>query len=146
MIKQYVLVCCSGILPRSTPFIITSRENEYSILSGGNQVVSSCNHEDTRLVLYDSNLDSAVVCQDAVVYILMIWAYFKLNITNNWYLKHDHEKFAQIRKNISYLDKTLSVKTYQKYRPQLDAIPNLAFYWVLKITKKVLKKLLCGQD
>ena len=107
-------MCCSGILPRSTPFIITSRENEYSILSGGNQVASSCNHEDTRLVLYDSNLDSAVVCQGAVVYILMIWAYFKLNIANNWYLKHDHEKLAHIRKNIFLLGKNIACENLPK--------------------------------
>ena len=40
----------------------------------------------------------------------MIWAYSKLNITNNYYLKHDHEKFADIRKICSYLEKTFSVK------------------------------------
>ena len=53
MMKQCVLEFGSGILPRSTPFIITSRENEYSILSAENQVTSGCNHENTgtRLVL-----------------------------------------------------------------------------------------------
>ena len=29
MMKQYVLECGFGILPRSTPFIITSREKEF---------------------------------------------------------------------------------------------------------------------
>ena len=75
MIKQYVLELGSGILARSTPFIITSRENEHSILSAENQVISGCNHEDTgtRLVLHESKVDSdvAVVCSDTVVYILM---------------------------------------------------------------------------
>ena len=55
----------------------------------------------------------------------MIWAYLKLNITNYWYLKYDHEKLADIRKIISYLDKTLYVEIYQKYRPEQDVIPNL---------------------
>ena len=76
MIKQYVLELGSRILPRSTPFIITSRENEHSILPAGNQVISGCNHEDagTRLVLHETKVDSdvAVVCSDTVVYILMI--------------------------------------------------------------------------
>ena len=35
-------------------YLLISRENEYSILSVGNQVMSGCNHEDagTCLVLY----------------------------------------------------------------------------------------------
>ena len=58
MMKQYILEFDSGILPRSTPFIITSRENEYSILPAENQVTSGCNHEntDTRLVLHVSKV------------------------------------------------------------------------------------------
>ena len=78
--------------------IITSRENEY--LLSRNQVISGCYHDDTRtrLVLHGSKVvsDVAVVFKDA--YILMIWAYSELNITNKWYLKDDHEKFAKIRK------------------------------------------------
>ena len=73
IIKQYVLEFGSEILPRSTPFINTSRENEYSLLSAGNQVMSDCNHNNagTRLVLYGSKVDSdvaVVVCKDTVVY------------------------------------------------------------------------------
>ena len=95
MMKQYVLEFVSGVLPRSTPFIITSRENEYSTLPAENQVLSDCNHEDagTRHVLHGSKVDSdvVVVCKDLVVYIMMK-AYSILNITNNWYFKYDHEK------------------------------------------------------
>ena len=109
MIKHCVLEFSSWILPRSTPFIIISRENEYSILSTGN---AGCNHKyaGTRLVLRGSKVDSdvGVVCKDTVVYILIIWAYSKLNIANYWYLKYDQEKFADIRKICSYLGKTLS--------------------------------------
>ena len=62
-------------------------------------------------LLHGSEVDSDVVvfCKDTDVLILMIWAYSKLNITNNWYLKYDHEKFADIRKICSYLGKTLSL-------------------------------------
>ena len=113
MMKQYVLEFGSGILPRSTPFITTSSEKEYLISPVGNQVISGCNHEDadTRLVLhgFKVNLNVVVVCKDTDVLILTIWAYSKLNITNNWYLKYDHEKFAVIRKICSYLGKTLSL-------------------------------------
>ena len=73
MIKQYVRDFSSKILPRSTPFTITSRKNEYSFLSAGNQVISDCNNEDagTCLVLHSSKVDSdaVVVCKDIVVYI-----------------------------------------------------------------------------
>ena len=90
MIKQYVLEFSSGILPKFTPFIITSRENEYFISPARNQVMRGCNHEyaGTRLLLHGSKVDSDVVvfCKDRVVYSLMIWAYSKLNITNNWYV------------------------------------------------------------
>ena len=40
MIKRYVLEFGSGILPRSTPFIITSKEKEYFISPAGNQVIT----------------------------------------------------------------------------------------------------------
>ena len=90
-------------------------------MSAGNKVISGYNHEDagTRIVLDGFKVDSdvAVVCKDTVVYILMIWAYSKLGITNKWYLKYDHEKFSDIRKICSYLDKILSLKTYRKHRP-----------------------------
>ena len=58
IIKQYVLEFSSGILPRSIPFIIISRETEYFISPTGNHVISVCNHEDadTHLVLHASKL------------------------------------------------------------------------------------------
>ena len=40
MIRQYVLEFVSGVLPRSSPFIIASRENEYSISPAENR----CRH------------------------------------------------------------------------------------------------------
>ena len=40
MIKQYVLGFGSGILPKSTHLIITSREKEYFIWPAGNQVIT----------------------------------------------------------------------------------------------------------
>ena len=131
MIKQYILEFVFGILPRTTPFIITSTGNEYYVSPAENQVISGCNHEDsgTRLVLHGSKVatDVVVVCKDTVVYTLMIWAYSKLNITNNWYLKYDHEKFADIRKICSYLGKTLSMKIYRRNKTKQDAIPYLIF-------------------
>ena len=81
MIKQYVLQFSSGILPRSIPFIMTSRKKENFILPTRNQVISPCNHEeaDTRLVLHASkeNSDVVAVCKDTDVLILMNWAYLK---------------------------------------------------------------------
>ena len=113
MTKQYVLEFGSGVLPRSTSFIITSREKEYLISPAENHYISNCNRKDTgtRFVLHGSKVDSdvAIVCKDTDVLILIVWAYSILNITNNWYLKYDHEKFADIRKICSYLDKTLGL-------------------------------------
>ena len=87
MIKQYILEFVFGILPRTTPFIITSTGNEYYVSPAENQVISGCNHEDsgTRLALHGSKVDTDVVVdsKDTVVYTLMLWAYSKLNMTNN---------------------------------------------------------------
>ena len=46
----------------------------------------------------------------------MIWANSELNI-NNWYLKYDHEEFADIRKICSYLGNTLSLNL-----PEIQAL------------------------
>ena len=104
MIIQYVLEFGSGILRRSIPFIITSREKEYFVSPAENQVLSVYNHEeaDNRLGLHASKIgsDVAIVCKDTDVLIFMILAYSKLNITNIWYFKHDHEKFTSIRKTL----------------------------------------------
>ena len=87
MTKQYVLEFGSGILPRSPPFIITSREKEYFTSTAENHVISGCNHEnaDTHLVLHDSKVDSDIViaCKDTDVLILMVLAYLMLIIPNN---------------------------------------------------------------
>ena len=40
MMRQYVLEFVSGVLPRSSPFTIASRENEYSISPAENR----CRH------------------------------------------------------------------------------------------------------
>ena len=116
-------------------------------MPAGNKVISVCNHEeaDTRLVLHASKVDSDafIVCKDTDVLILMIWTYSKMNITNNWYLKYDHKKFADIRKTCSYLGKTLSLNL-----PKIHALTGCDttsyFYRVGKI--KVFKKLLGQQD
>ena len=39
---------------------------------------------------YQVDSDVAAFCKDTDVLMLMIWAYSKLNVTNNWYLKYDH--------------------------------------------------------
>ena len=111
MIIQYVLEFGSEILRRSIPFIITSREKEYFVSPAENQVLSVYNHEeaDNRLGLHASKIgsDVAIVCKDTDVLIFMILAYSKLNITNIWYFKHDHEKFTNIRKTCFSFGKTL---------------------------------------
>ena len=74
MIKEYVLEFGSGILPRSVPFITTSREKDYFVSPAGNKVINVCSHKevDTGLVLHASKVDSdivVVVCKDTDVLI-----------------------------------------------------------------------------
>ena len=133
---------------KSTPFIIISREWIF-YLPAGNQVISGCSRKDagTRLVLHDSKIDCnvAVACKDTIVCTLMIWTYSKLSIINNWCLKYDHKKIADIRKICSYLSKTLSVKLYWKKIQALAGCNTTSYLsWVGKI--KVFKKLLGQQD
>ena len=121
MIKEYILEFGSGILPRSVPFIMTSREKDYFASPAGNKVINVCNHKevDTGLVLHTSKVDSdvvVVVCKDTDVHILMIWAYSKLNLTNNWHFKYDHNKFADIRKICSYLSKNIDFEFTENTR------------------------------
>ena len=73
----------------------------------------------------------------------MIWAYSKLNIINNWYLKYDHNKFADIRKICSCLGKTLPLNLPKIY-VLTECYTTCYFYRVEKI--KVFKKLLGQQD
>ena len=72
------------------PFIITSREKECFISPEWNQIISFCNHEkaETCLVYYLLRLILILLLfvKGFVVVCLIIWAYSKLKITNNWYL------------------------------------------------------------
>ena len=86
--------------------------------------------------------DVAVVCKETDVLILMIWAYSKSNVTNNGYLKYDHEKFADVRKIYSYLGKTSL--NLQKIQAWTGCNTTAYFYWVGKT--KVFKKLHSQQD
>ena len=114
----------SGILPRSTLLLLSLLQEEKNILFRLQEIK----------LLHGSKVDSdvAVFCKDTDVLILMIWAYSKLNITNNWYLKYDHEKFADIRKICSYLGKTLSLNL-QKIQALTGYNTTSYFYWVGKI-------------
>ena len=83
-------------------FIVTSKEHTHiqEIDSLGNRLLLDCNHEevDTRLVLHAilSGQDVVVVSKDTDVLILFVWIYSHFSITNKWYMKYSHEKFADI--------------------------------------------------
>ena len=112
-------------------------------MPAGYQVICVCNHKeaDVCLLFHSSKVDSdvVVVCKDTDILTLIIWAYSKLNITNKWYLKYSHEKFADIRKACSYLG-----KRYFLNLPKIHALTGCDttsyFYRVRKI--KILKKYL----
>ena len=102
-------------------FLLLFQEKKKCFISPvGNQVVSVCNHREahTRLVLRASYVysDVFVVCEVTDVFILMIWAYSKLNVRNNWYLKYDQEKVSDIRKNFRTWGKHYLL-VYRKYTP-----------------------------
>ena len=88
-------------------------------------------------VLHGSKVDSdvIVVCKDTDVLNLMIWTYIKLNITNNWYLKYEHEKFADIRKICSYLGKEGKVKSKGKSRQGATPLKQNVFIKLGKFNK-----------
>ena len=124
-----------------------AREYEYLTSPAGNQVISCYNHQDagTGPVLHGFKVDSdvVVVCRDTVVYILIVLAYSKLKMTNNWYLKYDHEKLSDIKKTCSYLGEILSLNL-SKIQALTGCKTTSYFCWVREI--KIFKKLLGQQD
>ena len=49
------------------------------------------------------------VSKDTDVLILLVWVYSHFSITNKWYIKYDHEKFADIGLIVIFLGKTVCV-------------------------------------
>ena len=96
-------------------------------MPAGNHVISGWNYKDA-----DTRLDVAVVSKDTDVLILMIWAYSKLNKTNNWYFKNDNEKFAVISKICSYLGKTFSLNL-----PKIKALTDAALHLIFTESGKL---------
>jgi len=113
LIKDCILKEGQKILPRTVPFVITSKDKSFTITSAGEERLDDYNHEeaDTRLVLHASkeNMDVVIVSKDTDVLILMIWAFAKLKIKKKWYLKYDHKKFVDVGKIVEFLDNTLSL-------------------------------------
>ena len=95
----------------SCPFIVTSKEHTFKIDSFGNRLMFDCNHEeaDSRIVLHAilSGQDTVVVSKDTDVLILLVWAYNHFSIANRWYMKYDHEKFADIGLIVNFLGTTV---------------------------------------
>ena len=58
-------------------------------------------------------IDVTIVSKDKDILFLMIWAFSKLNITKRWYLKFDHDKFANIAKVKTYLGQIISLALRQ---------------------------------
>ena len=67
--------------------LLLLQEKKIIVSPAGNKVITVCNHEeaDTCPVLHTSKVDSDVA-EDIDVLILMIWAYSRLNIKNDWYM------------------------------------------------------------
>ena len=125
----------------SVPLIFTCGENTLELTKTTSNEIFKCNHEeaDTRLILHASlqDTDVVVVAKDTDVFVLMVYAYNKLQPCSKWYMKIDHEKYVDISKVSNHLGTEIS-----SYLPQLHSLTGCDttsfFYGVGKI--KVLNK------
>ena len=139
-----------GISLLQHPHIVTAGDTTYSIKDGQISMLYKCNQEeaDTRLVLHASleDNDVVVVSKDTDVLILLIWAYEKCNIQKKWYLKYDHNKYADINTICTFLGPKICLAL-----PAVHAMTGCdTTSYLFKVGKvKVMKKLLntpCNAD
>ena len=96
-----------GMAQLEHPYIITAGDATFAVRNGTVSELFRCSHEeaDTRLVLHalKSDTDVVVVAKDTDVLVLMIWAYEQQNISKKWYMKYDHNKYADISEICKFL-------------------------------------------
>ena len=104
--------------------------------------VYTCNHEeaDTRLLVHalEEETDIVVVSKDTDVFVLLVYAYCKMESTKKWYMKIDH-RFVCIGTIVNYFGNSICSRL-----PHIHAITGCDttsfFHGVGKV--KVLKKMM----
>ena len=99
----------------TSPFIINNKYNTIKITSSGSLHLFSCNHEEAgyRIVLHAilPNPDAIIVEKDTDVLVLLVWAYNHSNVQHKWFLKYEHETYADISLICSFLGKEMCAST-----------------------------------
>lgn len=132
-----------GMSQLEHPYLVTAGDATFSVRHGGISLLYRCNHEeaDTRLVLHALLADSdvVVVAKDTDVLILLIWAYEQSNVGKKWYMKYDHNKYADINEICNFLGPKIC-----RTLPAVHAITGCdTTSYLFKVGKfKVLKKLI----
>ena len=132
-----------GMSQLEHPYIVTAGDATFSVRDHSICMLYTCNHEeaDTRLVLHALLADSdvVVVAKDTDVLILLIWAYEQSSVGKKWYMKYDHNKYADISEICKFLGPKICCTL-----PAVHAITGCdTTSYLYKVGKvKVLKKLL----
>ncbi len=142
LILRY-LETTKGMMQLKHPHIFTAGNTTYLLRDGRFSVLHNCNHEeaDTRLVLHALLADSdvVVVAKDTDVLILLIWAYERKNVGKRWYMKYDHNKYADIGKICKFLGRKICLNM-----PAMHAVTGCdTTSYLYKVGQvRVMKKLL----
>ena len=105
----------------------------------------SCNHEeaDNRIVLHAllSNQDAVIVAKDTDVLILLVWAYNNFNVQYKWFLKYEHEAYADISQIWLFLGKEICTSLISFHAiTGCDATSYMFRVGKLKCFKKVMNQ------
>ena len=65
----------------------------------------------TRLILnaLSSQNEVVIVSEDTDVMFLMVWAYVKFNVTKDWYMNYEVDKYVCIKDVVDYLGEEISL-------------------------------------
>lgn len=93
------------------PIIVNNKYETLKIESNSCLNIYTCNHEkaDTRMIMQalKSKGDVVISSEDTDVLMLLCYAYVKENVTRNWYMKFDSQKFANIKNICEFFGKTI---------------------------------------
>ena len=125
-----------------TPLITNDKDTTLMITEDSVSTLILCNHEeaDSRLVLHatESATEVVVVSKDTYVFVLLVYAYAKLEPSHHWFMKIDTGRFVHIQVVVNNFGTNICLKL-----PHTDTITGSDttsfLHGVGKV--KVLKKL-----
>ena len=90
----------------SFPVIITEAASTWLITANNIEKLDSCNHReaDTRVVLHAalSNYPVVICATDTDILIVLVFAYSRFNLAEQWYMKTARDSFVEISKISSH--------------------------------------------